>query len=128
MNKTSIFKRLTFEQQRLLLLVNKCIRQMHKQAFLLNFLYIFFSFWMHYIVVISYGSSLLHYDLYSLDLFKCVLVDQQAFCCLSINNIRHFFLAQRTHFFCREINAVLKLFVMFFFESFWFGSFYLQTV
>lgn len=65
---------------------------------------------MYYIVVISYGSSLPHYDLYSLELFEYLLIDQKVICFLSINNnIRHIFLAQRTHFFCLEINAVLKI-------------------
>lgn len=110
MNKTSIFKRLTFEQQRISFSCEQMYRTDTQTSFFPELFIFFFSFWMYYIVVISYGSSLPHYDLYSLELFEYLLIDQKVicFCQLTITS-DIFFLAQRTHFFCLEINAVLKI-------------------
>lgn len=99
MNKTSIFKRLTFEQQRISFSCEQMYRTDTQTSFFPELFIFFFSFWMYYIVVISYGSSLPHYDLYSLELFEYLLIDQKVICFLSINNnIRHIFFSTENTF------------------------------
>lgn len=85
MNKTSIFKRLTFEQQRISFSCEQMYRTDTQTSFFPELFIFFFSFWMYYIVVISYGSSLPHYDLYSLELFK-LIKKSSVFCQLTITS------------------------------------------
>lgn len=102
---------MTFEQQRISFSCEQMYRTDTQTSFFPE-LFIFFFL----ILNVLHCCNLIRIKLatlwlYSLELFEYLLIDQKVicFCQLTITSDIFFFLAQRTHFFCLEINAVLKI-------------------